>query len=203
MTAYHRLDDDKLLVFANTLLENAKSPTFEPYQAAIANLQKDTDDYNTKLQKSKNNGRIERDLKNQAKEELILTIDEYAFLISSKAVRTPSIILEAGFEYQSSSSKGNRQGDIMPPFGLSVTLSKNSGEIYLKFQLEDPKMVVKNGVEWSEDAGATWNNGTYFSGKKGTVKNLPTRKDLLIRARSIGTYNRESDFSVPISTFLP
>lgn len=69
--------------------------------------------------------------------------------------------------------------------------------------IEAPDLVVKNGVEWSENQGQTWNNGTYFSGKKGVVKNLPIRKDLLLRVRSIGSYNKESDFSTPIGTFLP
>lgn len=203
MTAYHRLDDDKFLVFAGSIIEHGKAEEFKPYQVILDRLQTETEDYNTKLQRARNRGKIEVEQKNIAKAALLLTLDEYALTISAAALRNPSIIIAAGFEYQSSGSHGNRVIELGPPYGLNVNLGKSSGEVLLSYQLEVPRLVVKNGVEWSDDQGKTWHNGTYFSGKKGIVKNLPIRKDLLLRVRSIGAYDRESDFSIPISTFLP
>ena len=201
LSAYKKLIDDKLVVFANALLENGKSKTFDPYRTILDTLTTATNDYATKLQKAQNRGKIEIAEKNISKETLLVGIDMYAYQINSAAMLDSSIIVRAGFESQSNATRSNGDFQLNPPFGLTVELSKNSGEVYLTCQLDDSKRVVKNGVEWSEDNGVLWNNGTYFSGKKGTVKHLPIHKDLLIRIRSLGTFNKESGFSVPIPVF--
>jgi hypothetical protein len=56
------------------------------------------------------------------------------------------------------------------------------------------------GFEYSED-GETWINGQYSSTPNATIK-LPSRKELLVRARAIGTHDRKSDFCAPIKTFV-
>jgi hypothetical protein len=204
ITAYKKLNDDELAIFANNLIDNGKDKVFDPFRATLELLDTETTDYANKLQKAKNKGIVEVEVKNVAKENLLLRMDEYALLVTSLALRDAAMIAKSGFEGQNKEvNRTSPTMELAPPYALRVQYGKNAGEIELSYVLEMPKRVVKNGIEWSDDAGETWHNGTYFSGKKGLIKNLPTRKDLLLRVRSIGAYNRESGFSTPIGTFLP
>jgi hypothetical protein len=56
------------------------------------------------------------------------------------------------------------------------------------------------GFEYSEN-GENWVNGQYSSSSNAKIK-LPSRKDLWLRARAIGTNDRSSDFCTPIKTFV-
>jgi hypothetical protein len=204
MSAYKKLNDDELAVFANSLIDNGKDKVFDPFRATLEIFSTEMTDYATKLQKAKNKGIVEVEAKNSAKETLLLRIDEYSLLVSSLALRDSAVIGKSGFESHTKTvNRPSPTMELTPPYALSVKYGKNTGEVELSYKLEMPKRVVKNGIEWSENDGETWNNGTYFSGRKGIVRNLPTRKDLLLRVRSIGAYNRESGFSSAVATFLP
>ena len=204
VTAFKKLNDDELNIFANTLIANGSDKEFDAYRATLDQLTADNSDYSTKLQRAKNKGLVEVEARNIAKAGLLLDIEEYSHLINALAVRNPSIIGKSGFESRTKVTyRSSPNLELSAPYALNVAFGKTTGEIILTYSLEMPEKVVKNGVEWSDDAGATWHNGTYFSGRKGVLKNLPTRKDLQIRVRSLGAYLRESDFSTPISTFLP
>ena len=204
VTAFKKLNDDELNIFANTLIANGSDKAFDAYRTTLDQLAADNSDYSTKLQKAKNKGLVEVEARNIAKESLLLSIEEYSHLINALAVRNLGIIGKSGFESRAKvAHRSSPNLELSAPYALNVAFGKTAGEIILTYSLEMPERVVKNGVEWSDDAGTTWHNGTYFSGRKGILKNLPTRKDLLLRVRSLGSYLRESDFSTPISTFLP
>jgi hypothetical protein len=56
------------------------------------------------------------------------------------------------------------------------------------------------GFEYSEN-GETWINGQYSSSTNAKIQ-LPSRKDLWVRARAIGTRDRKSDFCAPVKAFV-
>jgi hypothetical protein len=79
-----------------------------------------------------------------------------------------------------------------------VVSNKVPGE--LEIDLTRVEGASNYGFEYSED-GETWINGQYSSTQNATIK-LPSRKELLVRARAIGTHDRKSDFCAPILTFV-
>ncbi len=202
LTSFKKKNDVELNGFASILLENGKDKVFDPFRTTLEKLATDAADYATKFQKAQNRGIVEIQAKDAAKEKLLLTLTEYAYYVTGAAVYNPAIVAQSGFEASTEAYRGNPDLSLAAPFGLKVSPGVLSGEVVLSFQVEDAKMVVKNALEVSQDNGTTWKNGTYFTGKKFIVKNLPIRKDLLLRVRSLGSYSRASDFSAPISAFL-
>lgn len=204
MTAFKKKNDDELNMFASTLVENGKDKDFDVFRATLDLLTTEAADYAAKLLKAQNKGQIEVTAKDDAKDTLLNRITEYAYYITGATIYTPEIIVKSGFVPTSTArTRQNPDLSLAAPFALKVQLGTSSGEVKLSFSLEDPRKVLKNALEWSDDNGLTWNSGTYFTGKRYLIKGLPVRKDLLLRVRSLGTYSRESDFSVPIAVYLP
>jgi hypothetical protein len=203
LTAFKRKNDVELNGFASILVENGKDKEFEVFRATLDKLATESADYSTKLQKAQNKGKVEIEEKDIAKEKLLLTMCEYAYYVTGAAVQNPTLVAKSGFiAVSNDNNRSNPNLNLAAPFGLKVSPGTLSGELVLSFQVEDANRVVKTALEISQDNGLTWKNGTYFTGRKHIVKNLPTRKDLLLRVRSLGTYSRESDFSTPIAAFL-
>lgn len=202
LTAFKKKNDVELNGFATILIENGKDKIFDPFRTTLEKLAVDAADYATKFQKAQNRGIVEIQAKDIAKEKLLMTLTEYAYYVTGASVYNSAILAQSGFDASVEASRGNPDVRLAAPFGLKVSPGVLSGELILSFQVENPKMVVKNALEISQDNGLTWKNGTYFTGKKFIVNNLPIRKDLLLRVRSLGSYSRASDFSAPISAFL-
>jgi hypothetical protein len=202
LTAFKKKNDVELNGFATILIENGKDKVFEPFRTTLEKLATDAADYATKFQKAQNRGIVEIQAKDVAKEKLLMTLTEYAYYVTGAAVYNTAILAQSGFDASTEAHKGSPDVRLAAPFGLKVNPGVLSGEVVLSFQVENAKMVVKNALEVSQDNGETWQNGTYFTGKKFIVNNLPVRKDLLLRVRSLGSYSRASDFSAPISAFL-
>ena len=203
LTAFKKKNDAELNGFAILLIENGKDKAFDPFRTTLEKLATDAADYTTKFQKAQNKGIVEVQAKDAAKEKLLMTMTEYAYYVTGAAVYNPTLIAQSGFDANNNDhNRTSPNVNLTAPFGLKVSPGVLSGELILSFQLEDAKRVVKNALEISQDNGETWKNGTYFTGRKYLVKNLPVRKDLLLKVRSLGTYSRESDFSVPINAFL-
>ncbi|MCU0347774.1 MAG: fibronectin type III domain-containing protein [Saprospiraceae bacterium] len=57
-------------------------------------------------------------------------------------------------------------------------------------------------VEYSEDNGLTWKNGTYSTGKKFTLSGLESRKEYLVRVVCHGTVQRTSNPSKALPVFV-
>jgi hypothetical protein len=77
-----------------------------------------------------------------------------------------------------------------------------SGELELRYELPNPKVVRNTGLEYSTDKGLIWQNGTYSSGSVMKVIGLPARQLVTFLLRSIGTLQRMSGWSEEIEMFL-
>lgn len=65
-----------------------------------------------------------------------------------------------------------------------------------------PKGVTSIAVEYSDDNGLTWKNGTYSSGKKFLLEGLISRHDYLVRVTYHGTFQRTSNPSAYLPIFV-
>lgn len=203
LTSFKKKNDAELISFGNMLIENGKDKDFDPFRNTLDKLALDVADFEEKVLKSDNKGRIELNAKNIAREKLLATITEFAYYVTGASVYSPTIVSKSGFSANpNSGSRHNPNANLAAPFGLKMALNPKTQEYKLSFELEEPSMVVKNALEFSEDNGEAWKNGTYFSGKTYVMNNFPRRKDLLVRVKSLGRYSRESEFSIPLSVFL-
>jgi hypothetical protein len=112
-----------------------------------------------------------------------------------------SYIESAGMEVQrvSKGVRNNTDKVLATPQIVGVLVSNTvPGEI--EIDLTKVEGANNYGFEYSEN-GETWTNGQYSSSVSATLK-LPSRKDLWVRARAIGTRDRKSEFCTPIKTFV-
>lgn len=203
LSYFKRKNDSGLLSFGNFLIDNGKDKDFDPFRTTLDKMATDVTDFADKILKAENQGRIEKETKEISREKLIATISEYAYYITGASIYTPILLTKSGF-IASTSTGGhyNPNLNLAAPFALKVTFRSKSQDYKLSFDLEDANLVVKNALEYSEDNGETWKNGTYFSGKSYVLSNLPRRKELLVRVKSFGRFSRESDFSSSLPIFL-
>jgi hypothetical protein len=111
-----------------------------------------------------------------------------------------SYIENAGMQAQRA-RQNTRSNDktLTPPQILGVLVSNTvPGEVEIDFTKVEG--ASNYGFEYSEN-GETWVNGQYSSSTTATIK-LPSRKDLMVRVRAIGTRDRVSEYCTPIKTFV-
>ncbi|MBU6342819.1 MAG: fibronectin type III domain-containing protein, partial [Bacteroidetes bacterium] len=92
--------------------------------------------------------------------------------------------------------------EILPPANIRAIPQAVAGELELRYTLPSAKWVRITGLEYSEDDGKTWQNGSYSSKTVMKVKGLPSGKSVLIRLRAIGAGQRSSSWSNALKLFL-
>lgn len=200
-SSYKTLSHEKLAVFAGNVFSRMSSnPAYQQYAADITTLGTLNDQYRTAVEKAKDRAVSSIIYRNQLQKGVTDMLD----LITDNLIRDYTgddlWIANAGMEVAASNGRSN--GVLEPPFNLRVTNNQISGELALNFQVSDPRNVLLNAVEYSADNGVTWHNGTYGKSRGIRLTNLPSRQELMVRVRSLGTFSRKSGWSDPILAYV-
>jgi hypothetical protein len=119
-------------------------------------------------------------------------LGEVATGVENNANGSETYVVDAGFEVHK--PRTNHTGELPPPADIVGKSNGLTGQAVLRFHY--PKALrqqIENfAVEWSPDGESNWQNGTYRNGTNILVTDLPSRSDVHLRVRAIGTRSRKS-----------
>lgn len=196
--AYQRIRQADLASFARNTLHRTKEVTeyaflqTEATALATALLQ-----YETALAAARNRGMAEVALKNEAQKRLLGALDKIADALDLKADSSPTLLTGAGFTLQQPSARFS--GRIAAPEVLRVGSTGRKGELRVQLSDETPGAVLMHAMEYSEDKGTSWKNGTYQNRNNFVVTGLPAHSDMLFRFKSVGRGDNKSNWSEPVA----
>ncbi len=176
------------------------NPLFESF-AELANrdLGKALDAYDAALSNAVKNGTESTAIKNSTKDKVLDWLSLIAKNVDIVANGDETVILAAGFEVQKPRSR--YEGDPGVVSGLVAEATMVGGEVVCKWV--KGVHCEKTAFEWeAEDQPGEWHNGNYANGSKLLIKDLPSRKTVRIRARSLGSQNRRSVWCEPVPVFV-
>lgn len=200
-SAYKGLPQFQLASFAKNVIASMTAGTeYQSYAGKVQVLQEQTAVFEDALSRAFHGGADRIAQKDLAKANVLKTLDLIAKELNYQESEDPTWILNAGFEPSKDASR--RLGDLQPPTNLKAAPQVISGEVVLTYSVPEPKRVRTNGLEYSLDAGATWNNGTYSTSSVIRIKGLPSRQAVQFRLCSIGSYQRKSSWSEVMEMFL-
>ena len=144
-------------------------------------------------------GKLLTQAKLKAKNELLITMEDLAALAKVFAKGEESYATEAGFDLRKKAVRSNSPLERPELNYLKRGVLSGSIEGEIK---NFPKGANEVGIKHSYDGWATVKNSIYTSGKKFNIENLEVKKDVEIKVCFIGTFQRKSDDSDPMSIFV-
>ncbi len=196
-----RLQEDKLLIFSiNVHTRITNDPTFSSISEEVKKALGDANTaYEELLQKAVKGSVLDTVKKNDGKQLVIDLLYKVAQSVNVIANGEESVILAAGFEVRKQAAR--READPSPITDLVVQPMLVAGEVHCKWTKSADSN--KTAFEWTEDMEPRqWHNGEYSDGGKLLIKGLPSKKNVLIRARALGSGNRKSPWSEAIPVFV-
>jgi hypothetical protein len=196
------LKQNDLSVFGKDVVKfTLDKKEYEAIRPAVLEMNGKLEIFQDALTSSKFRDQLAMLAKKEAQKDLITAMHKVANLLDYNANGNVSYILGAGFKAQElrSGARATKKDGLMAPQILGIVVTNAMpGEITVDLT----KVVGANnyGFEYSED-GETWKNGQYSSSTNPTIK-LPSRKELWLRARAIGTRDRVSEFGEAVKTFV-
>jgi len=195
--AYQRIRQAELASFATNVLNRTKGEADYAFiQTDITALEAALQAYQTALAAARNRGMAEVVVKNEAQKALLTVLDRIADAFDLKAELSPALLTGAGFSLQQPPVRF--AGQIPVPEVLKVNSTGRKGEIRVQLTDEMPNVVLLHAMEYSQDKGSSWQNGTYHNRNRFIVGGLPAGTDLLFRFKSIGRGDNKSDWSEPL-----
>jgi hypothetical protein len=202
--AFNKRINAALLDYAKfVIMATYQQPMYDTIQIALVDLEQKTAHFENALYAAKFSDELAVTKKNTAQSEVLEALNQVAngldFFACYQADGV-AYILNAGMKTHQMRAKSLPKSTYLAAPMIQNILPSNiiPGEITI---VVSKVIGAKNfGFEYSEDE-VNWTNGLYSSKKSSTLK-LPSRKDLYIRVRAIGTRNRNSEFSAPVRTFV-
>lgn len=152
--------------------------------------------YKAALINANDGGRILIATKDLAKTELKEAFKNLANALDFYAKGKVSFILDLGLGCQQRRRVSSTpKNEIAMPYNVVIKPTDIEGWVEVSFDLLNRTKILNVGVEWRIVGETTWNNGTYFSGLRGNVKNLPSLTRVEIRLRSIGRGDLKSEWT--------
>lgn len=200
---YQQTRQDELATFAENVIQRTTGQAdYQPLAEALQQLAVCAAAYKDALAAARDRGRMAIAAKNQAQAALLAALDTAADGLDFHAKGDSRYILNAGMPVRTP-RRSLLLGDVPPPARFQARTTGRPGEAAVSFRLPEPGMVRSNAVEHSIDGGQTWQNGAYDNRTRFTVANLPARREVLLRARSVGTRGRMSAWTDPVTVFVP
>ena len=200
-STYRELPQDSLASFADNVFTRMSSlPEYQPFATEVAQLGQQLEQYKEALSKAVYGGVDRIAVKNEKKQQLLLSLDRIADLLNASYTGVDSWIVGAGMETMRGPAGAN--GLLDAPFDLRAFSRDESGEVILSFNLPNPGRVRNNAIEYSVDGGASWKNGQYSTATRIRLKDLPARQEVKFRVRSLGAAMRQSPWSKPVDVFV-
>ncbi len=196
-TSYIKLRQAELSPFAENVFQ--KMSTNSAYKD-LANLYKELDAktvvFKNALAASIEGGTLLTAAKNKALKDLYNVLNSIANMLDINANGDELYILNAGMKLQ---HKAVRQSanEIPAPTNLVANTLLQSKTVELKFELGFVPQQIGVAVEWTPVTNINWTNGTYFgkNAKKGTLTNLPSMTEVLVKVKTICENGRSSEWS--------
>lgn len=200
--AFKRMTPSEMLSFSLAVKTNLSSkPRYTALQTLTAELTAACDAFTIAETAAKEGGATERILRDAKMVDLRATLEKIALQLELMASEPPdeTAILDAGYQLQ-----GVPGARVRTPLGraeiVSIKRGKKSGSIQGKCR--PMSGVVKFSLEWSDDNGAHWHNGTYSQGSLFLMEGLTAEKRYWFRACPLGTHRRIGDWSEPATLFV-
>jgi hypothetical protein len=197
-----RLQEDKLLIFSinvhTRITENSAFSTIsEEDKKALGDA---NTAYENLLKKAVKGSTLDTANKNAGKELVVIgLLNKIAQTVNVIANGEEPVILLAGFEVRKQAAR--READPSPITDLVVQPMLVAGEVHCKWTKSADSN--KTAFEWTEEVEPRqWHNGEYSDGGKLLIKGLPSKKNVLIRARALGSGNRKSEWSEALPVFV-
>ena len=195
--AYQRIRQADLASFArNTLNRTKEVPEYAFLQTEATALATTLQQYETALAAARNRGMAEVAVKNEAQKSLLAALDKIADALDLKADSSPTLLSGAGFTLQQPSARFS--GHIAVPEVLRLGSTGRKGELRVQLSDEMPGAVLTHAMEYSEDKGTSWKNGTYQNRNHFVVGGLPASPELLFRFKSVGRGDNKSHWTEPV-----
>ena len=196
-TSYLKLRQAQLSPFAENVFQ--KMSTNSDY-VDLANLYTDLNAkiivFKNALAATMEGGILLTAAKNEALKDLYDVLNVIANMLDIKANGNELYILNAGMKLQ---LKPVRQvaNEIPVPANLVANTLLQPRTVELKFDLGFVPQQIGVAVEWTPITTINWTNGTYFgkNAKKGTLTDLPSMTEVLVRVKTICENGKSSDWS--------
>jgi hypothetical protein len=192
---------DNLAVFAENVVAKCADKAYDPVKAFITPVVEASANYRKALTDAALGGKVFTELKKVAKESLIKKLGVLASLLEVQPNATNAYLLGAGFSLFRDRTS-NAEKSIFKPTILKAKPNGQVGQLVLEIDKGNSSGIQSIGYEFSEDNGETWKNGSYSNRSTFVMPGLPTGKDILIRARSLGTYDKVSEWSDAFMAFV-
>ena len=134
--------------------------------------------------------------KNVALKEVKDCLNTISNSLDNNAKGNELYILNAGMKLQHKSVR-QISNEIPVPANLVANTLLQPRTVELKFELGFVPQQIGVAVEWTPLTTINWTNGTYFGKnvKKGTLTNLPSMTEILVRVKTICENGKSSEWS--------
>ncbi len=191
---------DKLRAHGNNVVDATyKKPDYEGVATEADSVQVRYNEFDAACAAAANGGKSLTEVKQAKRTALLEALDALGTALQLTVKEDLSYITNAQYQYRSQPVKSSEP--LPDPTQAYVMAGVLSGTVVGKVA-DLPKGVKSIAVEYSDDNGLTWKNGTYSTGKKFTLAGLVPRKDYLVRVVYHGTFQRTSNPSKPLPVFV-
>jgi hypothetical protein len=179
--------------------DTVDKPTYAAVSDEADDVKLKSDAYDLACTNAANGGIGLVETKNKRKKELLLALDALGNALQATFTGDYTYIINAHYDYRKNPQQSNEPlPDPDLEFAVNGVLSGTVNGKVSNF----PTGVKTVAVEYSDDNGLTWKNGTYSTGKKFTLSGLTPRTDYLIRVFFHGSHQRTSNPSVVKPVFV-
>ncbi len=176
-----------------------KKPDYEGVANEADSVQVRYNEFDAACAAAANGGKSLTEVKQAKRTALLEALDALGTALQLTVKEDLSYITNAHYQYRNQPVKSNEP--LPDPTQAYVIAGVLTGTVVGKVA-DLPKGVKSIAVEYSDDNGLTWKNGTYSTGKKFTLAGLVPRKDYLVRVVYHGTFQRTSNPSKPLPVFV-
>lgn len=192
ITPIYNMSQDTLATFCNSVVNKTGDAKYDLLRDQLDLLQTRLTTYNECLVAIDNGNKTDTEVKNQAKQELVIAIVAAGNALTYNAANDPAYILNAGFDLHK--TKVDHTGNLNPPIVNGILSTGQQGQV----RVDIDRSVFSPGTmqicgEYSLDEGVTWQNGVYSSKSRFLIDGLPNQT-IQFRFCVTGTRNRKSLF---------
>lgn len=191
-----------LLSFSSTVKTKLGAKT-QPgnLQTHSENLAAACDAFSTAAALAASGSKVDRVTRDSRIVDLRAALEKLAIQVELVAAeqQNEALLLELGFQPRSAPS-GRSFAPLGPAEILQLGRGRNTGTIQGKCRRMPG--VQKFALEWSDDNGENWHNGTYSRGNTFQFEGLTPEKRYWVRALPLGSNNRKGSWSEPQTLFV-
>ena len=196
-SAYLNLNQAALSDFAKTVVNNIfEEAAYADVKDYTTDLKAKSEAFESALILAADGGKEAIHLKNLAKAELLKALKELADELDYFARGNTAYLIKAGFTLRKKPEAF--KGTLLTPTDLTAKSTGVPGQLMVTCKIPQRSLVKMTALEWSID-NVNWNNGTYPSSSRFVVKGLPSGASVMVRLCALGTSERKSDWSAPVT----